>query len=78
MVDNIPSGTVKNKIGRNLKESGKIAENFDKLKAQYTGKILINEIYKEAYGIDLGLDNFIIKTEDSGDENGVIYFNNRW
>ena len=35
-----------------------IKENFDKLKQEYNGKKLINEIYKQSLGIDLKLDTF--------------------
>ena len=39
---------------------------------------MINQIYEEVYGINLGLENFDIRAENTGNVNGLIYFNNKW
>ena len=77
-VDNIPSGIVKNKIGRNINKWEELKQSYNNLSGNYTGKVLINKIYEEVYGINLGLDNLKILTNMSGDESGLIYFNNKW
>ena len=58
---NIPSSTVKNKIGINLDNKRKelIKKNYDKLKNKYSGKKLINEIYKKSFDKILNLMNLI-------------------
>jgi len=78
LVDNIPSGIVKNKIGRNINKWEELKQSYNNLSGNYTGKVLINKIYEEVYGINLGLDNLKILTNMSGDESGLIYFNNKW
>jgi len=61
-VGNIRSSTVKNYIGKNLKESQKnlIKNNYENLKTSYNGTNLINEIYKQSFGIDIKLNDFNI------------------
>ena len=61
-VGNIRSTTVKNFIGKNLKESQKnlIKKNYENLKNSYNGPDLINEIYKQSFGIDIKLNKFNI------------------
>ena len=59
-VGNIRSSVVKNVIGINLnkKQKNAIKNNFEKLKSKYDGKILINEVYKQTFNIDLKFDVF--------------------
>ena len=59
-VGNIRSSIVKNVIGINLnkKQKNAIKNNFEKLKNKYDGKILINEVYKQTFNIDLKFDVF--------------------
>ena len=61
-VGNIRSSTVKNFIGKNLKDSQKnlIKKNYENLKNSYNGANLINEIYKQSFGIDIKLNAFNI------------------
>ena len=62
-VGNIPSSTVFNVIGTNLKKEqiNLIKKNYDKLKNQYNGKTLINEIYKQSFkNVDIKFDEFNI------------------
>ena len=61
-VGNIESSKIINTIGINLNQNQKneIIETFDKLKNKYSGKKLINEIYKSALNVDLKFDNFDI------------------
>ena len=61
-VGNIPSSTIINNIGTNLKKNKKsaIIKNFEKLNKKLTGKKLINEIYKKSLNINLEFDNFDI------------------
>ena len=62
-VGNIPSSTVKNIIGKNLCEIEQfhIKDIYNKLKNNYTSISLINEIYKESFNIDLGLNKLNLK-----------------
>lgn len=78
LVDNIPSGIVKNKIGRNINKWEELKQSYNNLSGSYTGKVLINKIYEETYGVNLRLDNLKILTNMSGDQSGLIYFNNGW
>ena len=61
-VGNIQSATVFNTIGTNLKKEqiNLIKKNYDKLKDQYNGKTLINEIYKQSFNVDIEFDKFNI------------------
>ena len=61
-VGNIPT-SVKNTIGYNLSnnEQTNIIQKYNDLKNKYTGKKLINEIYKQALGYNLNFDKFDIK-----------------
>ena len=61
-VNNINSSTIKNIIGINLNQNQKnyIKKNFEKLKKKYTGKKLINEIYKKSFQLDMNFDEFNI------------------
>ena len=61
-VGNIPSSIIKNVIGVNLDKSKMdlIKKNFEKLKNKYSGKQLINEIYKESFDVDIKFDEFDI------------------
>ena len=61
-VGNIDSSPIKNIIGINLKEKhmDAIKKNYEKLKEKYNGKILINEIYKKSFGVDIEFDKFDI------------------
>ena len=63
-VANIPSRTVKNKVGKLLstEQKNEIVKNYNNLKKtnKYTGKELVNEIYKNALGIDLKLKSLNI------------------
>ena len=63
-VGNIKSGAISNKVGYILtnSEKEKIKNSYNKLKNKYNNKKLVNEIYKDALGIDLKLDTFDIKT----------------
>ena len=63
LVGNIPSSVIKNVIGINLNKNQmeNIKKSYEKLKSKYHGKILINEIYKNALNFDLKFDNFKIK-----------------
>ena len=57
-VGNIPSSTVNNIIGKSLYdyEQIHIKNIYNKLKSNYTSINLINEIYKEAFNVDIGLN----------------------
>ncbi len=61
-VGSIPSATVKNPVGTNLKsdQTKAIKDTFAALQNSYQGKALINEVYKQALGMDLQLDRFDI------------------
>ena len=61
-VGNIPSSIIKNKIGNKLTEvqENNVQKKYDELKSKYVGKELVNEIYKEALGIDLKFNEFDI------------------
>jgi len=61
-VGNIRSSTIKNSIGKNLKDSQKnlIKKNYENLKNSYNGANLINEIFKQSFGIDIKLNAFNI------------------
>ena len=81
-VGNIPSSTVKNKIGINLDNKKKelIKKNFEKLKNKYNGKKLINEIYKKSFDKNIKFDEFditklIINTELNSVSTSTIYLN---
>ena len=81
-VGNIQSSLVKNTIGINLNKNQKnsIIKNFEKLKSKYNGKKLINEIYKESFGINLKFDEFditnlIINTNLNLTSHSTIYLN---
>ena len=81
-VGNIQSSVVKNTIGINLnrKQKNSIIKSFDKLKKKYNGKKLINEIYKNSFGIDLEFDKFeitnlIINTNLNLTSHSTIYLN---
>ena len=81
-VGNTPSSTVKNKIGINLDNKKKelIKKNYDKLKNKYSGKRLINEIYKKSFDKDIKFDEFditklIINKELNSTSLSTIYLN---
>ena len=59
-VGDIPNSTVKNEVRNNLSDEEKesIVSAYNSLKGSYSGKELINKIYQEALGQDLGLTNF--------------------
>ena len=59
-VGNIPSSTIKNKVSNNLslEEKTKIVDSYEKLKNNYSGKTLIDNIYKDALNYDLNLNDF--------------------
>ena len=63
-VNNIPSSTIRNVIGKNLDNNEELLINktyYDLKNNSYNnGKIFINEIYKEAFNINLELDKFDI------------------
>ena len=61
-VGNIESSTVKNIIGINLNKNqmNSIIKNYEKLKGEYNGKNLINEIYKKSFNIDMKFDKYDI------------------
>ena len=61
-INNIKSLTIINTIGINLNKNQKnsIIKTFEKLKNKYTGKKLINEIYKNALNADLKFNDFDI------------------
>ena len=61
-VGNIPSSTVFNFIGTNLKKGqiSLIKKNYDNLKDKFNGTTLINEIYYKSFGVDIGFDKFNI------------------
>ena len=61
-VGNIPTSTIINTIGINLNKNQKesIIKSYEFLKKKYTGKKLINEIYKSGLNIDLKFDTFDI------------------
>lgn len=62
MVEHIPSAVVKNVVGNKLTEEQKnvLKDTFNKLKNQYHGKKLINEVYRQAVGKDLQFDRFSV------------------
>ena len=81
-VNNIPSTTIKNVIGNNLnkKQMDLIVKNYDNLKNNYTGKILINEIYKKSFNLDMKFHEFditdlIINSELDSMSYKTIYLN---
>ena len=79
-VGNISSGVIKNKVGRKLTDTqkNKITYSYNSLKSKYNGKKLVNEIYKDALGIDLKFDKFKIDNNEliiSNKENNSIYLN---
>ena len=81
-VGNIDSAKIKNTISVNLTENQeeKIEEKYNTLKDTYTGKELINEIYKQAIGIDLDLNEFEItdlvkNTSKSGESAETLKLN---
>ena len=62
-VAGIASSTVVNKIGYNLTsaEQTKIKDSYNKLKGKYKGVQLVNEVYKDAFNLDLKLmNNFVL------------------
>ena len=63
-VANIPSSIIRNVIGNSLdsEQMQLIKDKYQKLKSanEYVGKELINEVYKQALGIDLDFTNFDI------------------
>ena len=72
LVANIPSSSIQNYIGTNLNKNQmeKIKINFEKLKNKYTGKKLINEIYKMSLNKDIKFDKFnITQLINNMDEN---------
>ena len=60
-VNNIPTTTIKNIIGNNLnkKQMDLIIKNYDRLKYNYTDKILVNEIYKHSFNLDMKFHDLI-------------------
>ena len=62
LVNNIPSSTVINTIGICLNKDQKnlIYKKYEKLLKKYNGKLLINEIYKQAFDVDIKFDKFNI------------------
>ena len=62
LVGHIPSSFIENYIGTNLNKNQmeRIKNTFEKLKSEYNGKKLINEIYKTALNKDLHFDTFNI------------------
>ena len=82
LVGNIPSSIIKNVIGNNLDENkmNLIKNKFEELKNKYNGKKLINEIYKEAFNVDIKFDEFditklILNTQLDSNEYKTIYLN---
>ena len=63
-VEHIPSASLKNTISRGLsdEEYEAIAGEYERLKDRFSGKELINEIYIEATGQDLGIADFNIQS----------------
>ncbi len=63
-VQGIQNTQIENLVARRLTstEQNKIEESYEELKSSYNGKELINEIYKDAVGVDLKLDSFDIKS----------------
>ena len=76
-VDGIPSAILKNTIRNNLtqNQANSIIEKYEILKDTYTGKELVNEIYKEALNIDLKFNEFditdLIKNPRPGTKNAT-------
>ena len=62
LVGNIDSSPITNTIGINLNKNQKnlIKQSYENLKQKYTGKKLINEIYKNALNIDIKFDKLDI------------------
>jgi len=62
-VNSIPTSIVINNVGKNLNvnDEEKIKASYEKLANIYTGKELLNEIYKDALGYDLEIDKLNIK-----------------
>ncbi|MBR6505411.1 DUF11 domain-containing protein [Candidatus Saccharibacteria bacterium] len=62
-VENIPSAVIRNSVQQNLTRelSNKIKDEYENLKGVYAGKQLINEIYKNTTGEDLGINQFEIQ-----------------
>jgi len=84
MVDNIPTANIKNTIGYNLTENqaNSIIKKYNDLKTKFVGKQLINEIYKQAIGLDLKINNFniadlIINSDSSSTKALTIQLNEK-
>ena len=77
-VANIPSGTIKNKISTNIKSKKDVEQSYNTLKTSYSGRNLINEIYKDAYGVDLKLEDFKMVASGKDSEDGLLYSNKKW
>ena len=81
-VNNIPTTTIKNIIGNNLnkKQMDLIIKNYDRLKYNYTDKILVNEIYKHSFNLDMKFHEFditdlIINSQLESLSYNIIYLN---
>lgn len=63
MVGHIPSAVIRNKVGLNLDNDQEklLEETYQALRHKYSGKKLINEVYKQALGIDLRFDRFLLQ-----------------
>ena len=63
-VERIPSASLKNTIFRGLSDEAyeALAAEYERLKDQFAGKDLINEVYKAAVGKDLGIADFDIQS----------------
>lgn len=61
-VEHIPSAVVRNVIGNNLNKQQELAlkSSFAELRTRFSGKALINEMYKKATGADLQLETFTV------------------
>lgn len=81
-VGNIPSAVIKNPIGVNLTsvQAKAVKDRFASIKgnSNFKSKALINEVYKQALGIDLQLDSLEIseliqnRKQDSKDSNTLL------
>ena len=62
LVGNIPSAVIRNNVQHRLTvaQEGDVVAKFESLKNIYSSKKLINEIYKAAFDVDLGLEDFVI------------------
>lgn len=74
-VGNIPNTIVKNEINKSLSDSQKalLKAKYNDLKGTYTGRELIEEIYKQALGVTLNLSSLKIYNIDDDTASGYLF-----